>query len=291
MQMDILLIAHFLNGFLMIAMPAGLAIFMTRRFQLKWRLWGIGAVTFVVSQVGHIPFNNVVAPLFSQPGFQALPELWRNLFYALFLGISAGMFEEFSRYAMFRWWAKDARSWGRGLLTGAGHGGIEAIILGVITTYAFIQLVVLRTGDLSSLVPADQLALAQQQVTQYWSMNWAYSLIGALERLFTIPCHLALGLLVMQTFTRKRWYWVWLAVLYHAMMDAGAVLGSIYLRASWTEAVIAGSGIISVLIIFALHKGEPEPLPEPAPALVIPSNFMPLPLEESTENLDNSRYQ
>ena len=188
---------------------------------------GDRAATFVLSQVGHIPFNGTITPLFSQPGFLSLPELWRNIFYALFLGVSAGLFEEFARYGMYRWWAKKARSWSQGLLAGAGHGGVEAIILGFVATYAFLQLVALRNADLSTLFPADQLALLKAQVAGYWSMNWGASLLGALERLFTIPCHIAMSLLVMQTFTRKQWYWVWLAVLYHTLLDMGAVLGSI----------------------------------------------------------------
>lgn len=289
--MDILFVAHFLNGFLMIAMPVGLAIFLIRKFHLQWRLWAIGAATFVLSQVGHIPFNGTITPLFSQPGFLSLPELWRNIFYALFLGVSAGLFEEFARYGMYRWWAKKARSWSQGLLAGAGHGGVEAIILGFVATYAFLQLVALRNADLSTLFPADQLALAESQVAGYWSMNWGASLLGALERLFTIPCHIAMSLLVMQTFTRKQWYWVWLAVLYHTLLDMGAVLGSIYLGTNWTEVFAGVFGIASVVVIFALRKSDPLPLPEPAATAVEPVDFALQSPEETVENLDNTRYQ
>lgn len=288
--MDMLLIAHFLNGLLMVAMPVGLAILLTRRFRGRLHLWGIGALTFVLSQVGHIPFNAAINPLFSQPGFLAWPELWRNLCYALFLGLSAGLFEELSRYAMFRWWAKDARCWQSGLLTGAGHGGIEAIILGVLVLYTFIQLVALRHADLAALVPTDKLALAQQQVTQYWSLPWAVALTGALERLFAIPCHLAMALLVMQTFTRRGWYWVGLAVLYHASLNAGAVLGLIYLGAYWAEAVIGAFAVLSLGVIVALRQASPPQL-EPARPLSASINFTPQPLAETLENLENTRYQ
>ncbi len=84
----------------------------------------------IFSQVLHIPFNALVNPVFNQFGFIALPLSLQNSILSVFLGLSAGLFEELSRYAMYRWWAKDARSWGKGLLAGAGHGGIEAILLG-----------------------------------------------------------------------------------------------------------------------------------------------------------------
>ncbi len=121
--MDILFFTHLLNGLLMIAMPVGLAFYLTRKFKLDWRLWWIGAAVFVLSQVGHIPFNALVGPLFNQSAIVAMPVASQRLISAVFLGLSAGLFEELFRYGMFRWWAKDARSWRKGVLTGAGHGG------------------------------------------------------------------------------------------------------------------------------------------------------------------------
>ena len=58
--MDLLTITHFLNWLLMIAMPILLGIYLTEKFHLGWRLWLIGAATFVISQVFHIPFNTYI---------------------------------------------------------------------------------------------------------------------------------------------------------------------------------------------------------------------------------------
>ncbi|HTX89849.1 MAG TPA: YhfC family glutamic-type intramembrane protease [Anaerolineales bacterium] len=286
--MDILFWTHLLNGLLMVGMPIGLGIFLTRKFHLDWRLWWIGAATFVLSQLGHIPFNLLVSPLFNQYFFIALPVVWQRVINAVFLGLSAGFFEEFFRYGMYRWWAKDARSWRKGLLAGAGHGGAEAIILGGITLYAFIQLATLRNADLSHLVPASQLAAAQQQVHSYWTMPWAASLLGALERFFTIPIQVSFAVLVLQTFTRKQWYWVWLAVLYHALIDATAVIVPAYIPGAWVEAFVAFYALVSVVLIFTLRQPEP---PEAALPVSDPVSVMPLkPVEETRENLDNTRF-
>ena len=48
---------RFLNPLLMIALGLGLGVFFGRRLGAEWRLFGIGAVTFIASQVFHIPFN------------------------------------------------------------------------------------------------------------------------------------------------------------------------------------------------------------------------------------------
>jgi hypothetical protein len=55
--MDILFFTYTINGLLMIVLGIGLGIFLTLKFNLGWRLWWIGAMTFILSQIGHIPFN------------------------------------------------------------------------------------------------------------------------------------------------------------------------------------------------------------------------------------------
>jgi uncharacterized membrane protein YhfC len=291
--MDILFWAHFFNGFLMIALPIGLGIYLARRFKLGWRLWWIGAATFVLSQVGHIPFNWAIGSLLNQTSMVNWPKTVQLIFNAVFGGLSAGLFEESFRYGMYRWWAKNARSWGKGLLAGAGHGGIEAILLGGLALYGFIQLFVLRNADasqLSQVVGADKVELAQAQITAYWSVPWNMSILGAVERFFAIPFQLALSLLVMHAFIRRRGWWIWLAVGLHALVDGVAVyLAGIGLSAYAIEGVVGLFAILSVIIIFVLRQPEPQLELEPAAAQV--PEFTPKPIEETPENLDKTRYQ
>jgi uncharacterized membrane protein YhfC len=286
---DLLFWAHFLNGVLMIAMPVGLAIFLIRRWKLGARLWLIGAGTFILSQVGHIPFNVLATLALNRTPLANMTPEAQLIFNAWFLGVSAGLFEELFRYGMFRWWARDARSWRKGVLTGAGHGGVEAILIGIVVLYGFLQLATLRTADLSTVVPADQLATAQQQVSAYWSMTWYNSLLGAVERFFTIPIQIACAVLVLQTFTHRQWFWVWLAVLYHAALDGSAVYLAPHLGALPTEAFIGGFAVLSVILIFVLRRPEPPP-PEESPPVAPAPRLPPRPIEATPENLDQSRY-
>ncbi|HEX7542308.1 MAG TPA: YhfC family glutamic-type intramembrane protease [Anaerolineales bacterium] len=288
--MNILSATYFLNGFLMIAIPVGLTIYMTRKFKQGWRLFLIGAATFIFSQVLHIPFNALVSPLFNQFGFIALPVALQNAILSVFLGLSAGLFEELSRYAMYRWWAKDARSWGMGLLAGAGHGGIEAIILGLLVLYGYIQMLIVRGVDISTLVAPDQVELAKAQIQAYWSAPWYMTMLGALERLFTLPLHLACSVLVLQAFTRKKFWWVGLAILYHALADGVAVFVSqIGFSALAIEGIIGIFAIVSIVIVFALR--QPEPSANPVSAPISTAEFKLGPVYETKENLDKTRYQ
>ena len=161
--------------------------------------------------------------------------------------------------------------------------------------YAFIQMAAVRSTDLSTLIPANQLDLARQQVAAYWSAAWYDSLLGALERLFTLPTQIALAVLVLQAFTRKQGRWIWLAVGYHAVVDATTILLIGKVGPYWTEAIIGGFAIVSLVIIFILRHPEPlseAEVPDFRPASLIPTPaFTPTPVVETPENLDKTRYQ
>jgi len=289
--MDILVITHFLNGFLMVAMPLGLGIFLTRKFKLGWGLFGIGAVTFILSQVGHIPFNLVITRLLNQSDIVYWHPVAQTVFNAIFLGLSAGIFEETARYLVLRFWARDARSWRKAILFGAGHGGAEAIILGALVIFSYFAMLAYRGVDPGQIVPADQLELARQQMSTYWSATWYDTLLGALERLFTIPCQIFMAVLVMQVFTRRNIFWLLAAIGYHALLDGVSVLGVTYLGVYWTEAMIGFFAILSVAMIYILRQPEPQTDPEPVP-IPTPKEILALaPVDESEENLENTRYQ
>ncbi len=291
--MNLLYLTYPLNGLIMIALPIGLGIYLTHKFHLAWRLWWIGGFTFVLSQVAHIPFNLLwLNPRLEQLGESALAKPWPLVIAALALGLSAGIFEETARYAMYRWWAKDARSWGRGLLAGAGHGGFEAIILGGLVLLAYMQLLAMRSADLTTLVPPEQLELAQAQVSAYWTADWSETLLGAVERAFSIVFHLSASVLVLQVFTRHQIRWLWMAIAWHTLADASVVIAASRLNSIQVEAIVGIYALFSLGIIYWLRQPEPVELPEiDQTSLPTPLNASTLqPFEENEVTLDKSRY-
>ena len=253
-------------------------------------MFWIGAATFVFSQVLHIPFNSMVSPNLNQFSVIALPLALQNLILSGFLGLSAGIFEELSRYVMYRWWAKDARSWGTGLLAGAGHGGIEAIFLGLLALYGYIQMLIARGVDISTLVTPDRVELAKAQIQAYWSAPWYMTLLGAIERMFSIPLQLACSVLVLQAFTRRRFWWVGVAIIFHALADGVVVFVSqIGFSALTIEGIIGLFAVISLIILLVLR--QPELTVDTSPGNTSQQVFKPAPLDENIINLDETRYQ
>ncbi|HZD55494.1 MAG TPA: YhfC family glutamic-type intramembrane protease, partial [Anaerolineales bacterium] len=106
-----------LAGLLILVLAIGTGVVLTRKFNLSWRLYAVGAAAFIASQIFHIPFNAwLLQPLAQQVVSPALSRTQSLLISAALLGLSAGLFEEAARYIAYRWWVKDARSWARGLL-------------------------------------------------------------------------------------------------------------------------------------------------------------------------------
>jgi uncharacterized membrane protein YhfC len=287
--MNILYITYPLGAIAIFVFVFGLAIGFTRRFQLSWRYFWIGGVVFILSQVLHIPFNAGLTVLFQRGILPTPPPNWHLLFNSAVLGLSAGLFEELARYVMYRWWVKDARTWPKGLLLGAGHGGFEALIIGGLILATFVNIFSLKNVDLATIVPADQLALAQRQITSYWSAAWYDTLLGAVERLFTMPIHICLSIMVLQAFTRRQGWWLWLAVLWHAMIDGLAVYSASKLNTYAVEGIVGLLSLISLGIIFALRQPVPSEAQPSTEALPLPE-FKPPVVEETPENLDNTRY-
>jgi len=291
--MDVLV--RLINSLLMIVIPLGVGMYLVRRWKLGWRLFLIGTGTFIGSQVLHIPFNQFVFPQimdeFDQiSGNDALV----LVLYAAALGLSAGIFEEGARYFVYRVWLSDVKHWKEAVLYGAGHGGVEAILLGGLALYAFFQATAYRNANLSELVPAGQLELARVQIDAYWSAPWYAAIMGSVERVFAIIIQISLAVLVFQAAARRKLLWLVVAVGWHAAIDAMAVIGIRSWGVYLTEVTLAILALISLAVLLYL-RDKPgiesqdlaevqEPLPTPGLAPV------PRKLDLSKERLDNSRY-
>lgn len=235
-MLEIMLIINFAG---MILAPIIAGFYFTRKFNLSWKLLLIGGLTFIASQVLHVPLVLALTLTFQS---------WGVVAYALILGMLAGLFEETARYILFKFILKKARTWNEGVYIGLGHGGTEAIILGVLAAIAFVNMLAYRYIDLSTVpsIRPEQLQLAKQQVEAYWSTPPYLAILGVVERVFAICLHVALSVMVMYGLISKKHIWFWLAVTWHTVVDATAV----YLVQNIS--MIALEGIVGVFALISL---------------------------------------
>ncbi len=285
-----------LNALLMMAFPTALGFVLAKKARSPWNLFGTGAVTFIGSQLVHLPLNAGLTEFFKWLWPLATPQPWHIPFNAVVLGLTAGVCEETARYVGYRFLARQARSFRDALMLGAGHGGIEAIILGLLTGYTFIRLVSLQYTGLDGLgLSGPELELARQQVSAYWSSPAYMAVLGAVERFFTLAVHVSLSVVVLQVFIRRQWRWLALAIGYHALADAATVL-LVQLRwhALAIEGVIGLFALGALGILWALRPRDGLIPDELEPVLIAGASALPASpagaARRARDEIDSSKY-
>lgn len=208
----------------MLLLPIGLAIVLRRRVVVPWYFFCVGIVTFVGSQIVHLPLNNWLTDLgLLDPSAESGAAWVRTV---LLLGLTAGVCEEVARAVGY--WVLARRGQGPGLadgvMLGLGHGGIEAMVFGaVLAAASFTTLLALQGQDLDSLnLPTTQLETLREQLTQLEVTPWVVFL-PVWERLVAIGLHVTLSVVVWLAFRRRNMAYIVLAILWHMAVDAGLV--------------------------------------------------------------------
>lgn len=287
-----LLLAVFLVQMpLMIGFPLALGWWIRRRFGIGWGVFGTGALTFIASQVVHLPLNYALGLLGGGRGVA----LWPLIPLALIAGLSAGVCEEGARWIVLRYFARKTRGWRAGLQFGAGHGAAEAIIFGLLVLVNVIAMLALRSLDPAALglagATADQIQAAQ---SAYWHTAAYMPLLAGLERVLAITFHIAAATLVMRSVTRGRPGYLLAAIGLHAVLNAWAVW-AMQTAGIWaTYAGLVGIALFCLWLIWRLREGpQPaEPEPEPAPIRTA-ADLAPRALsqEELARRAEASRYE
>ena len=214
--------------------PIGVAIAYRHYFNVPWWLFIVGIVTFVGSQVMHIPLNNWLTQLgFITDLSKESSDLWRT---ALVLGMTAGISETAARAIGFGiiQMKRPLNQKADSLFVGLGHGGIEAMLLGGVLLAATISsLLSLRGANLAELaIPASDLPLLETQLAAIESITIT-NFVPFFERLIAMTLHIVLSLLVWQAFTKRNWLYAIAALLYHTFVDGTAVYLTQFITNIW----------------------------------------------------------
>jgi uncharacterized membrane protein YhfC len=221
---------------LMIGMPIALGLWLRRRLGVPLGVWGLGMATFVVSQVVHIPLNMGLG-LLGRPGPLSAAS-WPVL--AASLGLSAGLCEELARYAAMRLLLKAHTTRHAAVMFGAGHGGIEALIFGVMVAANLLFMLLLPAlGDLGAR-PEIQAA-----AWSYWLHGWTEPIYAGVERVAAVMSHIGLSVLVMRSIQRRNVLWLLAAIVLHSVLDGMLIpLQRTGIDVGWVELIVLGFGVV-----------------------------------------------
>jgi uncharacterized membrane protein YhfC len=189
-----------------------------------------------------------------------VPEGFAPYFNAIVLGLLAGLFEETARWIGYKILKKSGDSFGASLTLGAGHGGIEAMLIGGLVLVTLVSMMALRATDPGSLpLPADQVALAQTQLQAYWSTPWFLPFAGAVERIGALMLHISLSIMVWLAVSFRKPLWFWIGVLYHAIVDGVVVLMSSFEVNIWIiEAFLIVIAAVVLFLMLRIGKQKSE---------------------------------
>jgi len=229
-----------------IAIPAVLYAIYRKKGANHLPFW-TGAVTFVL-------FAFVLEQL--AYFFIMKTALWTTitgnlLIYGVVGGFMAGLFEETGRFVAFKTVLRKKRGNDyNGLMYGAGHGGVEAVILlSASMVMSIVFSLQFNAGQSSALGGLDS---AQQLLN---TPSWMF-LVGAVERIAAITIHMSLSVLVWFAAKNGKRFWLFpLAILLHLLVDAVAVILSGSGVNVWIiEGVVYLMAIAFVILAVAVWK-------------------------------------
>jgi uncharacterized membrane protein YhfC len=249
-----------------IALPFGIILWLKRHHGagVHWRLFGVGVLTFIVSQMVHIPLLAAANRLlmYQLPPYDV--SYTAITLDAVMLGLLAGLCEETARLAGYLILKGKAKAIAAAMALGAGHGGIESIAVGLSLLFTFVvSLLALHNNQtLAGVTP--------QSASAVFAYPWYIPLISLFERLTAVSLHIMLSVMVWQAVIRRTWTWFVGAVLYHALVDALSVALPLLGVSTYLLEGILGVFMLGNLAALYLISRRTEKLPVRDPGVEIP---------------------
>ena len=119
---------------------------------------------------------------------------------SIFLGLTAGIFEEVGRYIGFKYFLKNNKKYNDGLSFGFGHWGVEAFII------VGINAVVL---------------LFSPNLIELSNISTINAFLMGLERLFVLSVHVGFSMIVLYGIRLNKISYLFVAIILHGILDAG----------------------------------------------------------------------
>jgi uncharacterized membrane protein YhfC len=239
-----------LSALISFLFPIVLLIYFRRKDKISFKVVGVGALTFIVfSQVLERIMHVFVI------GNNLLPN---PIAFAIYGALAAGIFEEVGRFIFMKLLLKKYTAWKDGIAFGIGHGGIEAILIGVMANVqSIVYAMIINSGNFEqTLLPqlgnneAAKQSVLQLKDTLINTPALMFSL-GGLERVFAVTLHIGFTMLVLYAVRYRKNIYLFIAILAHTIMDLFAAFYQVkMLSILQVELVLALFFIATIIFLF-----------------------------------------
>ncbi|MGI6085704.1 MAG: YhfC family intramembrane metalloprotease [Acetivibrionales bacterium] len=225
------------TAFIGIAIPIVLFFIFRKKYKADIKPFFMGCVVFIVfALILERIFHSII--LASGAGKVIQSNIW---LYGIYGGLMAGFFEETGRFIAFKNLLKNnSGNDMNSLMYGAGHGGIEALIILVFSMISNIVMSVMLNKNMAEQLISGITDEAQLQILYNAFETLAKTpsgdfLMAAIERLAAVVIHLSLSVLVWFAVKNrgKNFRLYPLAILLHTVVNAFAVILAKYVPSMW----------------------------------------------------------
>jgi len=204
-----------------IALP--ILVFLYACVKKRYKSYLLGILAFIGSQVLlRIP---ILEYLQAHSTAYSMFSVMQPVLFAIVIGLTAGIFEEFARFIMMHFFMK-RRDWQSGFIFGAGHGGIEAVLF----------------------VGISALTMMFSSSANAYNVDF---FIGGIERFLAILLHIGLSIIVLQGVVQRKFLYVVLAIIIHGFVDALAGIFPLFVSPNIALIAVEVSVAITALAVFS----------------------------------------
>lgn len=197
-------------------------IYLVKKDRKRVKSFLIGMLIFFITQILiRIPILTYILP-----NMMWFLKLMTNPYlYGIFLGLTAGIFEEVGRYIAFKFMLKKNHQWEDGISYGIGHGGIEAMLItGMTNINLLIGCIMINSGKLEALLNQTNNANLESLYNICMSLTSGTTLLAGVERIFAISIQIGLSMIVLYGVRNRKIIYLFIAILIHTLINAPIVI-------------------------------------------------------------------
>lgn len=206
-----------ISAIIVVIAVVGLVIYFRKNENISYKPIIFGAICFILfSQVFEKAIHYVVITnnLIKNP-----------VLFGIYGILMAGIFEEVGRYIVYKKFLKGYRKWKDGVAFGLGHGGIEAILLGILIVVNYMVIsIMINSGNFDQLIGTQiPIETANELKLMLTGPSSGFLAIG-FERLCALVIQIALSILVLYSINIENIKYLFVAIILHAIIDIPAIL-------------------------------------------------------------------